>query len=225
MDNLQPRRRINDISEIYDGKELLIKEFVNLDLSNIDLSIIPIEQWYNCTFYNTSFKNTGIKFIPNKLSITPRDETKKYQLFMYLPIYICMCYCDFSDNDLSYLRPQDFDTYMDSEVCTYGCNFSNTGLNFLKTLQNVILDEGYADYDYDHQYWKFKGGFFHWPDYVDIETIKKNPFLKVPSFRLMNTIHLSMFKNDWYKNLAKMYKLDEKGCILFSKFDNKEIYL
>lgn len=223
MDKLEPRKRINDISEIYDGTELLTKEFVNLDLSNIDLSIVPIEQWYNCTFYNTSFKNTRIKFIPNKLAITPREQSERFQLYIYLPIYICMCYCDFSDNDLSYLKLQDFDTYMDSEVCTYGCNFSNTGLNFLQTLRSVVLDQGYADYDYKHKYWKIKPGFTNWPDFIDIETIKKNSFLKVPSFRLMKAIYLWLFTNDWYKTLAKARKLDLNGFILFSMLDDEDI--
>lgn len=223
MDILEPRKRINDISEIYDGKELLTKEIVNLDLSNIDLSIIPIEQWYKCTFYNTSFKNTGIKFIPNMLAVTPPEESKKFELFSYLPLFICMCYCDFSDNDLSYLKPQDFYTWRDHEVCTYGCNFSNTGVNFLKTLRNVILDESYADYDTGHEYWAYQPGLVNWPDFVDIETIKKNPFLKVPSFRLMNAINSRLFKKVLDEDFIRQKKLDLNGGLILAKLTEEDI--
>ena len=74
------RRKINKLSEIYDGKNLLLKEFVNLDLSNLDLSSIPMENWENCLFYNTSFKNTGIKFIPNKLASAAKVQIKTLDL-------------------------------------------------------------------------------------------------------------------------------------------------
>ena len=104
-EEINVRKRINSLDEIYDGTNLLIREFVDLDLSNIDLSNIPISEWEGCFFDNTSFKNTGIKFIPNKLG-----ESDKYVL-RYLANYKCrgitINNCDFSDNDLTYLKKED----------------------------------------------------------------------------------------------------------------------
>lgn len=59
------RKRIENIDEIWDGHNLLIKDFSNLDLSNIDLSIIPEDKWKKCTFCNTNLNNTNIRF-PNE---------------------------------------------------------------------------------------------------------------------------------------------------------------
>jgi hypothetical protein len=50
---LLPRKRIENISQIFDGSKLLFTDFSNLDLSNIDLSAIPNHLWENCIFYNT----------------------------------------------------------------------------------------------------------------------------------------------------------------------------
>ena len=170
-------RKINDINEIYDGNNLLINDFSNMDLSNIDLSSIPIEKWENCIFYNTNFKNTGIRFIPSKL----KSAIKKLNID----------YCDFSDNDLSYLERKDF-CFENSkeEIGTYGCNFRNTKMNCLTKLLNVELDISYQNFD--KEYFGTRYEFFVNNYYVDIDinTILKNPFLNISSARLLWIIYM-----------------------------------
>jgi len=209
------RKKVNDLSEIYDGQELLIKEFINLDLSNIDLSKIPSEKWESCIFYNTSFKNTKIKFIPNKLSGIPQEDVKKSNLKFYYNESPCMYYCDFSDNDLTYLKHSDFKTNKEAEVYTYGCDFSNTGINFLKTLINVVLDSSYTDYDFNNEYWKFESGTPNWPDFIDTNTIIKNSFLKVPSFRILNAIADYVNNVNKENKVSSRYNFNSSGKIYF----------
>ena len=135
------RIRIHDLSQIFDGKHLKIKDFTNLDLSNIDLSNVPMSEWEDCIFYNTNFHNTGIKFIPNKLRYIRKpgfyQTTSKGE--------IDISYCDFSDNDLSYLTDKDF-CYegSDNQIRTEGCNISKTGINCIRYLEDIILDESYS---------------------------------------------------------------------------------
>ena len=197
MDEYKSRKKINKLSEIYDGESLLLREFVNLDLSNLDLSSIPMEQWENCFFYNTSFKNTGIKFLPNRLA----DVSASQITALGLPDYYkfgkkIMCFCDFSDNDFSWLTKDDFCIGRDNEIDTNGCDFTNTKINFLKTLINVKLDESYKNYGFFDDYWKFNYGTVNWPDFIDINTIVKNPFLNVPSFRALNAIAHYVFQSN-----------------------------
>lgn len=193
--NPAARRKINNLAEIYDGKNLLFKEFINMDLSGIDLSNIPKEKWGNCLFYNTSFKNTGIRYIPNKLASATKEQIETLKLPSDYNSDIAVINCDFSDNDLTYLKHEDFAVYqkLDKnkyyyEVKTCGCDFSNTGINYLNTLINIKLDTSYKKYGFDDYFWAFDYGTFNWPDYIDINTIIKNPFLNVPSFRVLNAI-------------------------------------
>lgn len=190
------RRKINRIDEIWDGNNLLIKDFTNLDLENVDLSIIPMKEWEDCTFYNTNFKNTNIKFIPNKLKQTIDNNIK----------VIDISNCDFSDNDLSFLTRNDF-CYKDRnyEIIHYGCNFRNTGINCLRELNNLILDESYKDFDYDfygHSAY-YKGNIYD----IDIETIVKNPFLNISSSKLLMEIASFVFST----NGKNYYEIRENG--------------
>lgn len=223
MDNykLPDRKKINDINQIYDGKKLLFKEFINLDLSNLDLSIIPKEEWENCIFFNTSFKNTNIKFIPNKLAnLSQLSNSSYFKSFSIYNIGLAMPYCNFSDNDLTYLTREDFliNSYGE-EAVTNGCDFTNTGINFLKTLVNIKLDSSYQNYDFDDEYWKYESGTLNWPDFIDINTIIKNPFLKVPSFRILNAITRYVmdtnYNSNYFRFLNKDY--DEFGFIIDCK--------
>lgn len=169
--NLEKRRKITSINEVFDGKKLVISDFSNLDLSNLDLSVIPPDLWQNCIFYNTNFANTGIKFIPNKLKCTNFNS--------YVPISIN--YCDFSGNDLSYLTKEDF-KFNRREIETVGCNFRNTSLKHdtLMYLYDVVLDESFGDYPFE--YW---GDFDGINADFDIFTVFNNPFLNLSSSRLV----------------------------------------
>ena len=170
------RKRIHTIHQIWNGENLLIKDFTDLDLSNIDLSQIPMGQWEGCIFLNTNFSNTGIRFNPSKLGFM-RNEDSGYS-------YITLKGCDFSDNDLSYLCKEDFyysDGKNDNDISVVGCNFRNTHINFFKHLFDMTLDESYANFDFD---------FWRWPQSyqkldINMNTFLKNPFLKIPSERLM----------------------------------------
>lgn len=179
------RKRIDDITQIYDGENLLITDFSNLDLSNIDLSHIPMNKWESCTFYNTSFKNTGIKFIPAKL-----NPTSHYGIE----------YCDFSDNDLSFLQHKDFCRDYDGksfEIYTNGCNFRNTDVNCIRKFFDITLDESYGDFDYS--FWDI--GRAMADEDMDINTVIKNPFLKIPSAKLLYII-----AQYWYASNRNRYQ-------------------
>lgn len=196
-------KKINSIDEIWNGKKLLFKEFINMDLSNISLSIIPKENWEGCLFYNTNFKNTGIKFIPNKLASATKEQIEYFNLPNDYIKDIAVINCDFSDNDLTYLKHEDFATSQRLEknkyyfeINTTGCDFSNTGINFLNTLINVKLDTSYKKYGFDDEFWSFYYGTVNWPDFIDIDTIIKNPFLNVPSFRVLNAIWVFVRDNN-----------------------------
>jgi len=112
-------KKINKLDEIYDGENLLLKNFVNLDLSNLNLSSIPKEKWEKCIFYNTNFKNTGIKFVPNKLAKATLEEVLFYELPSYYKKGKKMAYCNFSYNDLTYLKREDFCINQYEEINTY----------------------------------------------------------------------------------------------------------
>ena len=226
---IKPRKKINKIEEIYDGINLLIKDFINLDLSNIDLSIIPKEEWENCFFFNTNFSKTKIKFIPNKLRKLTIEELKELNIETVYPSMFpittdySMFYCDFSDNDLSYLTIENFKSYKSGEIYTYGCNFKNTKINFLKTLINLELDESYSEYEFNHDYWKFEFGTVNFPDFIDIDTIIKNPFLKVPSFRVLNAIAHYLKKESLKYNLWFNGKTNVDGIIILEKLSSMEL--
>lgn len=212
MEKYKPstRKKINKLDEIYDGENLLLKEFINLDLSNLDLCSIPKEKWESCIFYNTSFKNTGIKFVPNKLAKVSLEQIAILGLPSCYKAKKAMVYCDFSDNDLTYLTAEDFSADGINEVNTYGCDFSNTGINFLKTLINLRLDSSYQEYGFDSEYWAFYSGTVNWPDFIDINTILKNPFLNVPSFRLLNAIFHYIFESKHRADFFYKFIVDSK---------------
>ena len=221
LEETTERKRINSINEIYDGNNLLIKEFIHLDLTNIDLSIIPKEEWEDCIFYNTSFKNTGIKFIPNKLKKINQEEAKSIGIKnYYCGNNIYMNFCDFSDNDLSYLEHKDFcKNDLIFEIYYYGCNFSNTNINYLRDLKNVYLDKLYEKFDYD--YWR-QGTYGIRNSYCDFETLIKNPFLNIPSdiFILILACARSKIIN-YYRDVKKendemiIKRLEE--CLIYDK--------
>lgn len=171
------RKKINDIGEIWDGKKLLIKDFSNLDLSGIDLSEIPEKEWRNCIFSNTDFSNTNIKFRPNYLkTIIGKFHTSND----FLGIFIKNC--DFSDNDLSYI--QNFDFYSSNKKCyvyVESCNFKNTKLRVDINWYDLELDDYYLSLDYKDFY--FVENLNCKINFIDINTIRKNPGLKLPSFR------------------------------------------
>lgn len=96
---------IEDISLIYDGEKLLVKDFSNMDLSKLDLSIIPGGKWKNCVFHNTNFSGTNIKFNPQYLKKFKRYEWSFDRKYMYNSI-IC---CNFEGCDLSYLKPENME--------------------------------------------------------------------------------------------------------------------
>jgi len=205
-EEINVRKRINTLDEIYDGNNLLINDFVNLDLSNIDLSSIPVSKWEGCFFDNTSFKNTGIKFIPNKLK---GNRT------------ITINNCDFSDNDLTYLKQEDFTINKYNEVDTYGCDFTNTGINFLKTLINVKLDISYNEYDFDSEYWKRINGSL---DFIDLATIIKNPHLNIPSVLIMDAISWYVRHEELHKNnLLRFFDSDLTAKLVWSS-DEKNLH-
>jgi len=202
------RKKINNLSEIYDGENLLISDFSNMDLSNIDLSCIPIEKWENRIFYNTSFKNTGIKFKPNRLkAVLKKDE---YESYCYKK-HSYFDFCDFSDNDLTYLQLDDFKVDI-NEVSTYGCDFSNTGINFLQTLINVKLDLSYGNYSFDSDYWHVGSVGVSYPEFIDINTIIKNDFLTFPSFKLLVAIE-HYLRDMAIKNNAIGFGVDSNGKV------------
>ncbi len=231
-------KRINSVEEILDGKKLLIKEFINMDLSNLDLSIIPKEAFENCFFYNTNFKNTGIKFIPNKLAPATEKQMELFQLPWQYKYKNSIYFCNFSDNDLTYLSHEDFllgekpkrnNEYF--EVATMGCDFTNTGINFLNTLINVKLDSSYQNYDFNDKFWKFNGGLLHWPDFIDINTILMNPFLNVPSFRFLiairyyiGDVELLLYSDTLRSRVSsdpKMMKKIVEKCESFLEYDKQ----
>ena len=207
------RKKINNLNEIYNGKKLLTKEFINLDLSNLDLSTIPITEWEDCIFYNTNFQNTGIKFIPNKLAKTIVKNAKNMDLQPFKVDGIYMNYCDFSNNDLTFLTPNDFYQSGNNEVKTYGCIFTNTGINFLKTLVNIKLDSSYQEYKFDDDFWKFEYGSINFPFFIDINTIIKNPNLRIPSFRIMKAIEKYLFDDYRKQSFPSTLKRDNNGNI------------
>ncbi len=170
------RKKINDISEIWDGKKLLIKDFSNLDLSSLDLRNIPKESWYDCIFYNTDFSNTNIKFVPSKLFRTIVDSS----FFGMLDNVVSMKNCIFDNCDLSYIKNDDL-----VNVFYDGCSFRNTNFHPFKYLVDVIVDDFYLKQDFDY-FDEFKdcNSFI----IVDINTIRKNPDLKVPSYLILNAI-------------------------------------
>ena len=207
---LLPRKRIENISQIFDGSKLLFTDFSNLNLSNIDLSAIPTHLWENCIFYNTNFSNTGIKFIPNKLY---RNLNKKY-----ISDQIDMSYCDFSDNDLSYLTQTDFfvgDTAY--KIRTRGCDFRNTHLDkhsITSVTNHTKLDSSYAELDYS--YWDNFDGHY----YIELPTLIENPFLKISSSNLVRTFEAYVSNCDCFN--GKGYHYDPQTHKLIYDLDMKK---
>lgn len=183
-------KKIEDIKDIWDGKNLLIKDFTDYDLSNIDLSVIPCSSWIGCFFSNTNFANTNIKFNPSELKYFYKYDWTNDPKFRYTSI----ANCNFENCDLTYLRNENL-----TNVDISGCNFKNTGLKvdihvtkYAKTsirekdgyriieiyVSGVIFDEFYAKCNTDY-----------WEDiYFDIETLLKNPHLHISSAKLANII-------------------------------------
>ncbi len=172
------RKKINDISKIWNGKKLLIKNFSNLDLSSLDLSNIPKEAWYDCVFYNTDFSNTNIKFEPGKLRETI-GETYHHS-YPYKSTFISNCI--FDNCDLSYFKIEDFYFY---GVCYDGCSFKNTNYHGFRELYDVILDDFYLKQDFDYYDESIDRKNF---TRFDINTIRKNPDLKIPSYLVLFAI-------------------------------------
>ena len=177
---IAPQTKIEAIEQIFDGEKLLITDFSNLDLSGLDLSEIPMSAWVGCVFHNTNFSNTGIIFLPNMLK---HDEVGRRKT-------VNMLYCDFSENDLSFLEKEDFNIN-GWEINTNGCNFRNSNLKHdcLRYLYNVTLDESFGEY-----------GFEHWGDFdgkyadFDLLTVIKNPFLNLSSSRLIRIFEFYTLK-------------------------------
>lgn len=175
------KKKINDISEIWDGKKLKFKDFSNLDLSGIDLSEIPESAWNNCIFFNTDFSNTNIKFRPNKLATSIADNYfEKNRKGIY------MLNCIFDNSDLSYLTPSDF--YSPEKKCVVfydGCSFKKTGFHISNYLVNMVLDDYYLKKDFnDFDEFISRNNYI----IIDINTIVKNPLLKVPSYLILRSI-------------------------------------
>ncbi len=205
------QKRIESIDEIYDGQKLIISDFSNLDLSNIDLSSIPIHLWENCIFYNTNFSSTGIRFIPNKLY---RDLSLKH-----ISEQIDMSYCDFSNNDLSFLTQSNFfigETKY--RLKTIGCDFRNTKLNkycITHLLGGTKLDESYAELDYD--YWDNFDGHY----YIDLPTLVQNPFLNISSSNLIRTFEAYVSNCNCF--IGQGYHYDPKTHKLIYDLDMKKV--
>jgi hypothetical protein len=172
-------RKINDIKEIYKNDHFIVKDmdFSNMDLSNIDLSMIEPDEWKDAIFNHTNLSNTGIRFSPQLLKVTYIYTWSKD----YYTINIIDC--DFSNNDLSYLRYTDFDN-----IIIDGCHFKNTNLhiNFNRAssrsenfpLKNVTLDSWYEKCD--KLFWEGID--------LDLQTLLLNPniHLSVPKiFKLI----------------------------------------
>lgn len=223
------RKKINDISEIWDGKKILIKNFSNLDLSSLDLSNIPETAWYGCKFYNTDFSNTNLKFRPNKLT------TSIGSTFYYKNIKgIFMSKCIFDNCDLSYLQKDDF--FSPTKKCYVyyeGCSFKNTGFHISNYLVDMKLDDYYLKKDY-----KDFDEFVSRDNYtiIDVNTIKKNPTLKVPSYLVLIAIrrylyYLELEERPYTKDENGSLKRDKmsverkeelvKECEDFLKYDNQ----
>lgn len=221
---VEVRKKINNLDEIYDGENLLLNEFINLDLSDLNLYVISKEKWENCIFYNTSFKNTGIKFVPRKLAKASLEQISVFELPSYYKTHKAMAYCDFSDNDLTYLTREDFCVDSLNEIITYGCDFGNTGINFFKTLINLKLDSSYQMYDFDSEYWSFSYGIINWPDFIDINTIIKNPFLNVPSFRILNAIARYVCETNKENMITTGCRFDSSGKIMWDYSGGDDVY-
>ncbi len=191
------RKRINDISEIYDGQKLLISDFSNLDLSNINLSIIPIDKWNNCIFNNTNFHNTNIRFIPRNLNI------KEGSYFLSKKI----TNCDFSNNDLSYLTKGDFGY----DIVILSCDFRNTNL---KELPSFLFD-CYIDSNFNYTDFFDK----RIETSVDINTIIKNPNVKIPSIEIARALYWYVWnteskdEEEILKNCEEILKYDSEGYL------------
>lgn len=213
------RKKINDISEIWDGKKLLIKDFSNLDLSSLDLSNIPKESWYDCIFYNTDFSNTNIKFVPSKLRETI-GKTYQYD-YPYKSIFISNCI--FDNCDLSYFNIEDFYFY---GVYYDGCSFKNTNYHGFRELYDIVLDDFYLKQDFDYyDEFKNRNNFTRF----DINTIRKNPDLKIPSYLILFAIELYLYnekrkfsdinemttdkKEELIKEAESILKYDKQGYL------------
>lgn len=210
------RKKIKNIRQIWNGKKLLINNFVNMDLEGLDLSCIPEDAWKNCFFYNTNFSNTKIKFKPNNLK-----PTNDNSLFKTNEFGIHICCCNFSNNDLSYLKTEDF--FCEEKECLVfinNCNFRNTKLTILHKLypeciNNVVLDDYYLKLDYNDF-----DGLLHYNDgefffnHLDYHTIKNNPELKLPSYRYLIATkeYLYSIKANYYN--SKNIDIDSKKQII-----------
>lgn len=191
------KKKINNINEIWDGENLLITEFINLDLEGINLGEIPIDEWEKCYFCNTSFKNTNIKFIPKKLL---RSESG----------YIIIDSCDFSNNDLSYLTDSDLRlAYFKS------CDFRNTKLKaVIYKFKNLFLDETYP---YENK--KFIND-------IDIGTIINNSFISYSSKHLIRAIRGYLNERFTYNEffISMIISISEEFLEYDKSGDLKKIY-
>lgn len=194
------RKKINDINKIWNGRELLINDFSNLNLQGLDLGGIPEDAWKGCVFNNTNFKGTNIKFKPKLLKTTTGMTYHSKGYFEKIVANIFMINCDFSDNNLSYLTKEDL-----NNVCYEGCNFKNTGLIDLPEMIDIIVDDYFLSLDFRDfdsfknfdikDFYNCKDKYnFSWDYYntdckyhglIDLKTIKKNPQLKLPSSILL----------------------------------------
>ena len=208
------RKKVLNIEEIWDGKELLIRDFSNLDLEGLDLSKIPLHAWKNVKFYNTSVKNTKINLSLRYLKDAEGSLFGKQTIKN----------CDFSYNNLATIN-----NHLECSLLPKfeNCNFGHTNLSKFIYGKNNILDESCTEYI---------------PEYnigcVDIETIKNNPQLNVGPVDILlaicdsknhyansyyhdkfflNSIFEELKKEDlekqkeYFENLEKLLDFDKSG--------------
>ena len=193
------RKKVNSIEEIWDGKKLIIKDFSNLDLEGLDLSIIPEKEWHGCIFYNTSVKNTKINIDLRYINGITNNLAKEIKGGHYWNYYALISDCDFSENDI----PTKFNR---CNMVFRNCDFTNT--NILDGLYgfNNKLDDNYNGWKGDLKY----------PP-LDIETLKKNPNLKISSFDLFCNITYYLYIHNVYdvsEVIEGFLEFDKEGKLL-----------
>lgn len=209
---MKARRKINDISEIWDGKKLLIKDFTNLDLEGLDLSVIPEEYWKDVAFENTSVKNTGIK-----LPI--------FSMFSWLNNWYGRIIrdCDFSDNDLaSYAEEKQ------EKIIFGNCNFSNTNISKYIYGYDNVLDQSCTEYDLLKS---TASEIYSTMPIITLGTIIKNPQLKVSTKALSLAIKKYFrsneprdFDSDKRKKYNELFKFLEEVINTCNNTDMAKVY-
>ena len=179
--------KFQSLEEFVHSDEFSRKDLSECDLSNLDLSVFPPSTWKEFIFYKTNFTDTNIKFYPQML----KKDSSSWIL----------CYCNFTNCDLSYLTAEDLE-----KVSINGSDFTNTNfhVDYLDCDLNfygVTFGDAYHGRELDKYAFK-----------MDIDTLLQNPNLSFSSNSILQMLHNS-YPHCITAKIDKILEIDKNDSV------------